>query len=142
MEELTRPPEPPPEADPDSASAPSVTPIPGVVSSKAIGQAAGWGGDPHSEKAILGNGAEAAGLGAGSDQSGRPHGDGRQASPILRAAARLSPIALFICERTVSLLEKINGPLGALGETPRRVIGWVAVATFATSLIVLLISLF
>lgn len=62
--------------------------------------------------------------------------------PIRRVAARLSPAALVVCERSVSLLETIDKPLGKVGASPRRVIGYVAIATFTTSLIVLLISLF
>ena len=60
----------------------------------------------------------------------------------LSLAAGISPLLLAGTERFVSWMELIHRPLPALKETPRRVIGWVALATIGTSVIVFLLSLF
>ncbi len=55
---------------------------------------------------------------------------------------RVSPIALKVCEKAVPVLEAIDKPFGRVGTPIRRVIGWVAIATMGTALIVFLVSLF
>lgn len=64
------------------------------------------------------------------------------ANVIRGAATHLSPTVLAGCERAVNLLELIDRPLGRIGDPVRRLIGWVAIATIATSLLVFLYSLF
>lgn len=60
----------------------------------------------------------------------------------LSLGAGISPLLLAGTERLVSWMELIHRPLPVLKETPRRIIGWVALATIGTSAIVFLLSLF
>lgn len=59
---------------------------------------------------------------------------------IRAGAAWLSPIVLPVCARAIHLLEQLDRPFGGLGPHVRQVIGWIAVATIGTSLIVYLLS--
>ncbi len=59
-----------------------------------------------------------------------------------RVAAPVSPLALKACEGGLRALEAMDRPTQRLGYWPRRLIGWLAVATLGTSLIVYVISLF
>lgn len=62
---------------------------------------------------------------------------------LLRGAAtQLSPVALAACKRAVTSLEAVNRPFDRLGDPIRGMLGWLAIATMGTALIVLLISLF
>ena len=56
--------------------------------------------------------------------------------------ALLSPMALRLSEHGVRVLEAADGPTQRLGAGARHVIGWVAIATIGTSLIVYVVSLF
>ena len=53
----------------------------------------------------------------------------------------VEPLAAVVCNRVVGLLEVLNRPLERVGEFPRRAVGWVAVATMGTAVIVLIVSL-
>ncbi|UCC31358.1 MAG: hypothetical protein JSU86_03595 [Phycisphaerales bacterium] len=67
---------------------------------------------------------------------------GRLADVMHKAAARSLPAALAVCDRAVTLLEVINRPVAdRLGDSTLRVIGWIALATLGTSVIVYLSSL-
>ena len=59
-----------------------------------------------------------------------------------RAAGRLSPIALKLCDRVLHLMEVVDRPLARLGAPVRTLIGWVAIATAGTAVIAFVISLF
>ena len=59
-----------------------------------------------------------------------------------RVATKITPLALPICDRAVRLLEALNRPTQRIGYAPRILIGWLAIATIGTSLIVFLISMF
>lgn len=151
MEEFMHPQEPPAarsapgDLDADRPSHPRALPaqpIPGVISSKTINDLPSFDDFASFDNTLT------EGIGVGQQNEvgfGEPHSAGKRfvlPTPLRRLATRLSPMALAVCERGVNLLEKIDKPLGAIGRTPRRVIGWVAIATFTTSLIVLLISMF
>ena len=72
--------------------------------------------------------------------SGTPGGG--QMVPLLRQAVdRASPLAFSACDRAVSILEAIDRPVAKAGPAVRRAIGWLAIATAATSAVVYLISL-
>ena len=64
-----------------------------------------------------------------------------KAELVRRLVAYLSPPALKVCARGVGLLEVLDKPFGRLGSGGRRALGWLAIATLGTSLIVLLVSL-
>ena len=67
---------------------------------------------------------------------------GRLADVMHKVMARSSPAALAVCERVVALLEVIHRPVaGRMGDSTLRVIGWIALATLGTSVIVYLSSL-
>jgi hypothetical protein len=140
MEEFTRPPNPPPDRESAGETGPPATPIPGVVSSKTLSRTSP-ANPAHSENARLAGNAQSPDGLAESDLYEADEESRRRPSAMRRLSAVMSDLGLSICDKSVCLLEKVNGPLGAIGEAPRRVIGWVAVATFATSVIVLLISL-
>lgn len=55
---------------------------------------------------------------------------------------RLSAPALSLCSRAVAVLEWLDRPLAKLDLRIKTVIGWVAVATLATSLVVITLSMF
>ncbi len=57
------------------------------------------------------------------------------------AAARISPLALSVCDRAVHLLEQFDRPMGWLSGSVRRVLGWIAIATVGTSVLVYLFTL-
>ncbi len=61
-------------------------------------------------------------------------------NPFRHLAARLSTPALAVCERSATALEAVDKPFSKVGDVPRRIIGWFAVATLFVSLIVLIIS--
>lgn len=48
----------------------------------------------------------------------------------------------WVCDKVVFVLEKIDKPISGVGDLIRRIVGWVAVATLGTSVIVYIISLF
>lgn len=54
----------------------------------------------------------------------------------------LEPVVVLLCEAGVKLLELMDRPFARLGATARRGIGWLAIATFATAILSLIISLF
>lgn len=58
------------------------------------------------------------------------------------ATARLSPLANTTCDRVVTLLEVVDRPMARVGGRIRYVVGWLAVATVGTSLVVYILSLF
>ncbi len=79
---------------------------------------------------------------AGSGEVSPATGSGATPGTAVRsAAARLSPPVLAVSERVVNILEVADRPLGRVGDSVRRVIGWVAIATVGTSVIVFLYSL-
>jgi len=151
MDEFTRPEEPqageppapesPPE-EPPAAPASPAPPVPGVINSETVRNLPSLDDIPSLDDTPTPKAGVPEKQHAESDES-QPAGKRfTLPDPIRRVAARLSPTASVVCERSVSLLETIDRPLGRIGENPRRVIGYVAIATFTTSLIVLLISLF
>lgn len=75
------------------------------------------------------------------DPETQPSPAGGWAHRIRAGATRLPPIVLSVCACAVHLLEQIDRPFARLGHKVRRVIGWIAVATVGTSLIVYLLSL-
>jgi len=67
---------------------------------------------------------------------------GKLADLVHWAAARSSPVVLAVCDRALTLLEVVNRPVAdKLGDSTLRVIGWIALATLGTSVIVYLFSL-
>jgi hypothetical protein len=44
--------------------------------------------------------------------------------------------------QAVRILEKMDEPVSGMGQSVRRLIGWVAIATFGTSVVVYVISIF
>ncbi|MBU0718724.1 MAG: hypothetical protein KJ749_10785 [Planctomycetes bacterium] len=65
-----------------------------------------------------------------------------QSKQITGLLARLSPLGLGVCERGAGMLEALDKPTQRLGPGIRRAIGWLAIATIGTSLIVFVISMF
>ena len=63
-------------------------------------------------------------------------------APARRGAQHISSLAWLGCERGAALLEIMDRPTQRLGVGFRQAIGWLALATLGTSLIVFLISLF
>jgi|GEM_PF-2754547 len=65
---------------------------------------------------------------------------------VARCAAALvmfaSPIALRVADRGMDLLDVANRPVRWLGHGAREALGWLAIATLATSVLVFLVSLF
>lgn len=61
---------------------------------------------------------------------------------IMRLGRMLSPIALRVSEKAVTTLELFNLPTQRIGAGIRTGLGWLAIATIATSVLVLLASLF
>ena len=114
---------------------------PGVVSSKTVGIVSSAGATPSPDDSPAGP------VEAFDEEDTEPEEPPAEAdsvarvNPVRRAAACLPPAALAVCERSANLLEAIDKPFAGIGENLRRILGWVAVATFATSLIVLLLSL-
>jgi hypothetical protein len=142
MEEFTRPEEPQaaetPVAGPPNMPASNA---PGVVSSKTIGIISSTPRAPSLDDRPAGP------VETFDEEDTEPEEPPAEAdsvarvNPVRRAAACLPLAALAACERSATLLEAIDKPFGGIGENLRRILGWVAVATFATSLIVLLLSL-
>ena len=66
----------------------------------------------------------------------------RVLSFLRRIASRLSPLALAVCTRIISSLEVVDRPFDRIGDTVRRLIGWIAIATIGTATLVFLYSLF
>lgn len=64
--------------------------------------------------------------------------------PITRIRAiiseRIAPVLYAVSERAVGVLEKIDAPFGRVGAKARDLIGWVALATVATSILVLILA--
>lgn len=63
-------------------------------------------------------------------------------SLLPRVRRRLSPVAFRVSEKGVDLLEVLNRPLGRFGGRAQAAVGWLAIATIGTSLLVFLVSLF
>ena len=63
-------------------------------------------------------------------------------SLMARVGRRLSPVALRVSEKGVDLLEVLNLPLRRFGGRVQGAVGWLAIATIGTSLLVFLVSLF
>ncbi len=61
---------------------------------------------------------------------------------VKQSAGRFSTMGLTLCNRALGLLEVVDRPFARLGEPVRRVIGWIAIATVGTAVIVYMISLF
>ena len=57
-------------------------------------------------------------------------------------AARLSPMVGLACDKGVRLLETADRPTASVPPGARRLIGWLALATLGTALIVFLLSFF
>jgi len=55
---------------------------------------------------------------------------------------RLSPTAAAACDKAVTVLEVADRPMGRVGGRVRYIIGWLAVATVGTSIVVYILSLF
>jgi hypothetical protein len=55
---------------------------------------------------------------------------------------RLSPTVAAACDKVVTLLEVADRPMGRVGRRTRYIIGWLAVATVGTSIVVYILSLF
>lgn len=53
---------------------------------------------------------------------------------------RIAPGLYAVSERAVGVLEKIDAPFGRVGGKVRDLIGWVALATVATSILVLILA--
>lgn len=60
---------------------------------------------------------------------------------VRRVPALISPVLLPACSVGIGLLEKFDTPTRWLGSGARTVIGWIALATTGTALIVFLLSL-
>lgn len=98
-----------------------------------------------------GGAGQATGSSPGGTEVGEDHGE-PDASSTSQRSARLvpfhsclryvSPPAQFVGERVAGLLEVMDRPTHRLGAGARQAIGWFAIATLGTSLIVILISLF
>ncbi|UCE61301.1 MAG: hypothetical protein JSU63_06045 [Phycisphaerales bacterium] len=84
-------------------------------------------------------------VGADDDETGAESGSGTGGftSRLPRqVVARLEPLGLLACEGGVRALEAIDKPTQRVGNVARRIIGWVAIATLGTSVIVYICSLF
>ncbi len=114
--------------------APAVSVKPGVVSSGKIGVVG-----THTPNVDASAPGETPDEPAEADD--RPHKFAAFANVIRKATTPLSPMVLAGCERAVTLLESIDRPLGRISDPVRRLLGWLAIATIATSLLVFLYSL-
>jgi hypothetical protein len=56
-------------------------------------------------------------------------------------AHRLLGAAFSLADKGVKLLEVADRPFNSLGPTPKRLLGWIAIATMATSIAVLAAAL-
>lgn len=76
----------------------------------------------------------------------QPNQPGRLAafarSAMAKVSARAAPMGLRVGNLGVRLLETIDRPFGRIGEPIRRIVGWVAIATFGTSTVAYFVSLF
>lgn len=63
-------------------------------------------------------------------------------STMVKLSASAAPMGLRVGDLGVRLLETIDRPFGRIGEPIRRIVGWVAIATFGTSTVAYFISLF
>lgn len=106
------------------------TPQPAKVEEDPPGAAASHSGvaeNPEEQAAAPARGATAASRSAVAD--------------VRRALAdRLSPVTYTVAECTVRMLETADRPFRKLGETPRRWLGWLALATMGTSVVVFVLS--
>lgn len=114
-------------ANGQSAHSPVIAPRPGVVGTGMVGAAGDMGA---SSKADAGS---EAGLTSGLMS--------KLMMRARRVVERVGLPALRWGEKAVALLEVIDRPFGRLGNSVRRVIGWVALATAGTSVLVFLYSL-
>ncbi len=71
-----------------------------------------------------------------------PSSSARVRESLRRVTTRVSPLALKVCEGVATALEVMDKPTRPLGPGPRQLLGWVAIATVGTSLIVFVVSLF
>lgn len=79
------------------------------------------------------------GQAAATDHAGRRKG---MRSLITRLGHALSPMAFRATDKAVSVLEVFNSPTQRIGDGIRTAVGWIAIATIGTSVLVLLASLF
>lgn len=64
---------------------------------------------------------------------------------VEKLEAKVLPVALAACQKGVNILEKIDSPLSnkiQLSEQVRMIVGWAAIATIGTSLLIYIISFF
>lgn len=61
---------------------------------------------------------------------------------ITRLGYALSPMAIRATDKAVNVLEVVNSPTQRIGSRIRTAVGWLAIATIGTSVLVFLISLF
>lgn len=66
----------------------------------------------------------------------------KRAALVQTVVGKAGPLLFMVCDRGVSLLEKIDRPIQRLGQQPRRLIGWLAIATLGTSLLAFIVSVF
>ncbi|MCH8241314.1 MAG: hypothetical protein IH897_01735 [Planctomycetes bacterium] len=83
--------------------------------------------------------AQSTGQAAATDHAGRKEG---MRLLIMRLSHALSPIAFRATDKAVSVLEVVNSPTQRIGGGIRTAVGWLAIATIGTSVLVFLTSLF
>ena len=79
------------------------------------------------------------GQAAATDHAGRQKG---MRLLITRLGHALSPMAIHATDKALSVLEVINSPTQRIGSRARTAVGWLAIATIGTSVLVFLTSLF
>lgn len=61
---------------------------------------------------------------------------------ITRLGHTLSPMAIVVADKAISVIEVVNSPTQRFGIGIRTAVGWLAIATIGTSVVVFLTSLF
>ncbi len=134
-------PEPPEiEAKQSAPTEPGITSPPVLGDAPAVSDLPAEGSGPAPEKRPQPARHETMSADDPTDPGAVPNAD--RIGAIHRAAARLSPAALGLCNYGVQLLEIVDRPARRLGPGPRHAIGWLAIATLGTSFIVFVVSLF
>lgn len=90
-------------------------------------------------KAKSGEFAQSTGQAAATEHAGRKEG---MRLLITRLGHALSPMAFRATDKAVSVLEVVNSPTQRIGGGIRTAVGWLAIATIGTSVLVFLTSLF
>lgn len=133
MQEFTQPSNDSPQKSENQKTPDGAGPVPETSSAKSAHQ-------PTTPKASAESGESIRSAGQpATDRAGRQKG---LRLDISRLGHALSPMAIRVTEKAVSVLEVVNSPTQRIGIGIRTAVGWLAIATIGTSVLVFLTSLF